>query len=124
MSSRRSRKEIDIEEKRFLDYMDPLEFGTAKDPCFGKHFSLSAAECQVCGDAIFCANKVKLKLLSEVNNQPGLDTEFLEKEVDACTKYIKEKVEAGRPEKLIIKMAKKKFQTPTPKIKEIINQYK
>lgn len=41
-----------------IDTMKPILFtdlGTDKDPCFGKHYSIAAAECKRCGDCDVCA---------------------------------------------------------------------
>lgn len=41
-----------------IDTMQPILFtdlGTDKDPCFGKHYSIAAAECKRCGDSDVCA---------------------------------------------------------------------
>lgn len=41
-----------------FDTLKPItidQLGTKDDPCFGKHFSISAPECQRCGDSELCA---------------------------------------------------------------------
>lgn len=51
-----------------IDLMEPVpidKLGTIDDPCFGKHHSITAKECNKCGDAelcsIICAQKLHLK---------------------------------------------------------------
>lgn len=121
---RKSRKEIEIEEKDLLEYFDPTEFGTVKDPCFGKLFSLTAEECSICGDAIFCANKQKLKLQQTLLDTASVTNELLSLESSALEKYIKAKIEAGKSLKLTRKLAKKKFKASTKEINLIINKHK
>lgn len=41
-----------------VDTLKPItieQLGTKDDPCFGKHYSISAPECQRCGDCELCA---------------------------------------------------------------------
>lgn len=41
-----------------VDLLQPItieQLGTKKDPCFGKLYSISAPECQRCGDCELCA---------------------------------------------------------------------
>ena len=41
-----------------VDLLTPVtieQLGTKNDPCFGKHYSISAPECQRCGDCELCA---------------------------------------------------------------------
>lgn len=41
-----------------VDTLKPItieQLGTNDDPCFGKHYSISAPECQRCGDSELCA---------------------------------------------------------------------
>jgi len=128
---RKSRNEIEVTKEEALAYMDPLEFGTASDPCFGKQFSLTAPECMICGDSVFCANKAKLRLsvavIEEEEKEEGkefLDTELVRLGNDHAEEYIKTKVESGRPHRVIFVMAKKKFQLPTDVINYFINKYK
>lgn len=125
---RKARKEIELEEQALVAYMDPLDFGTDKDPCFGKLYSLTAAECTVCGDAVFCSNRFKLLLSARVKEEEAdganEDLEILKLENNAADIYIKQKVKDGKSEKLIIKLAKKKFQLPKGTIIDIINKHK
>jgi len=42
---------------KHLDFMKPISmeiFGTNDDPCFGKHYSTKASECNMCGDSEAC----------------------------------------------------------------------
>lgn len=44
--------------KAKIDILKPVsieQFGTAEDPCFGKHFDPRAPECKRCGDCELCA---------------------------------------------------------------------
>jgi hypothetical protein len=50
-------------------YLDFEALGTVKDPCFGKHFSIKAAECKRCGDAEICSIACSNKLLLEIDNE-------------------------------------------------------
>lgn len=49
--------------KKF-DTLKPItidQLGTKDDPCFGKHYSISAPECQRCGDCELCAIVISQK---------------------------------------------------------------
>ncbi|RLF06834.1 MAG: hypothetical protein DRJ64_04085 [Thermoprotei archaeon] len=123
--ARRSRREVEIEEEQLLSYMNPLELGTDKDPCFGKLFSLTAEECQICGDAVFCASRFKLKMSMKIaeheKDNPTIDLPG--DRLKAATKYIEGKLGKGVAEKLIYKMAKKRFNISKEIINQIINEY-
>jgi len=122
---RKSRQEIAIAKEEALEYMDPLQFGSASDPCFGKLYSLTDPACQACADSVFCANKVKLSLGQAVlkDNADYLDTEVKEALEASAAKYIKKKLSKGRPHSLIIKLAKRKFKLPKKAIINIINKH-
>lgn len=52
------REERNKIKKKKLDFSKPLDltiFGTDQDPCFGKHYSPEAKECNMCGDSQVCA---------------------------------------------------------------------
>jgi hypothetical protein len=122
---RKSRMEIQISEQKALEFIDPLEFGSDKDPCFGKLFDLTTEECSTCGDAVFCANRYKLRLLNrvekeEANYEKVVDKELTSLNLEVATKYIKAKVEKGLKEELIVKLAKKRYKIPKKTILQII----
>ena len=51
------RKKQNKIDKSKVDYMKPINidmFGSADDPCFGKHHSAEAKECGKCGDSEIC----------------------------------------------------------------------
>lgn len=55
-----------------VDIMKPLLFtdlGTENDPCFGKHYSIAAAECKDCGDSDVCAILCQDKMHREYKEQ-------------------------------------------------------
>lgn len=57
---------------RKIDYMRPLtlkDFGTDKDPCFGKHYDLKAEECSRCGDYEACSIVTQTRMINEMNRQ-------------------------------------------------------
>lgn len=54
------------------ELMKPLkfeDFGTANDPCYGKHYSIAALECKRCGDNDVCAILSQQKMLNEVKQE-------------------------------------------------------
>ena len=123
--ARRSRKEIEIEDEQLLSYMNPLDFGTEKDPCFGKLFSLTAEECTICGDATFCASRYKLRLAAQItdfdDNNPSIKLQ--ENKLSAAEVAIKQKVERGVSHNIIVKGIKKRYNLPTFTIKELITKF-
>jgi len=127
---RESRNKIQKEKIEMLTYIDPLELGSSKDPCFGKHYSLTATECTICGDAVFCANKQSIKLKSLVIKEEAkevsgkfVDTNLRDLTIAAANKYIAEKAKKGMNRKLLFKMAKKKYKLPNEQILSEINKY-
>lgn len=57
---------------RKIDYMKPLtlkDFGTDRDPCFGKHYDLKAEECSRCGDYEACSIVTQSRMIQEVKEQ-------------------------------------------------------
>lgn len=61
-----------------LDLSKPLDIsilGSEDDPCFGKHHSLTASECSLCGDREICAvlsaqqSNVKLRKAEEAKHK-------------------------------------------------------
>src|SRR5690554_4994224 len=65
----RRKKSIDLTK---VDLMKPLkfeDFGSANDPCFGKHYSPKATECKRCGDADICSILSQQKLHLDVAKQ-------------------------------------------------------
>lgn len=91
-----------------IDIMKPLLFtdlGTDNDPCFGKHYSIAAAECKRCGDADVCA----------ILCQEGMHKEYKEQEAKNRFKDVEEgqfiDKQNKKLEKLLINRAKKKPDT-------------
>lgn len=67
---RKARKEP--KEHKQIDRMVPLDYeqlGGINDPCFGKHFSIKAAECQRCGDSEICSMACNNKVLLQIEQQ-------------------------------------------------------
>lgn len=65
-----------------VDLLKPVtieQLGTKDDPCFGKHYSISAPECQRCGDCELCAivvgQKNHIKRAKEEKKGAFKDTE-------------------------------------------------
>jgi hypothetical protein len=55
------------------------QLGTKDDPCFGKHYSITAPECQRCGDSELCSivkaqkNHLKREKIEQQNNFKDLE---------------------------------------------------
>lgn len=67
---RKARKEP--KEHKEIDRMVPLDYealGGIKDPCFGKHFSIKASECNRCGDSEICSMACNNKILLQIEQQ-------------------------------------------------------
>lgn len=63
MANRKPRKKLT---KKNIDVFKPVDFsklGTSEDPCFGKHWDLTAKECNNCGDSELCAIAFQQKQL-------------------------------------------------------------
>lgn len=66
-----------------VDLLTPItidQLGTKDDPCFGKHYSITAPECQRCGDCELCAivmgqkNHIKRAKEEKKNSYKDLET--------------------------------------------------
>lgn len=127
---RRSRNRT-IAPSAFLTPIDIRLFGDEeKDPCFGKLFDLTAAECQACGDSEFCsvvmAHRLNQKrIASEKADNTNLDLEFSNLKLEVSVKeFIDQSRKSGVSRLLSIKRASDKFKLPKDKIKSIINDQK
>lgn len=116
---RKPRKNIQVANK--LSTLYPIsitEFGSEKDPCFGKLYDPKHDTCGRCGDSEFCSiamaqnnhvNRLKVekttkfKDIEEQNIKPTSDKKALKKEIKSLIrKMIKEAGKGGIPESIII----------------------
>ena len=51
---KRKEREASVKPSQLLKPLDFTKFGSEDDPCFGKLYDLSAAECKICGDQELC----------------------------------------------------------------------
>lgn len=91
-----------------IDIMKPILFtdlGTENDPCFGKHYSITASECKRCGDSDVCA----------ILCQNNMHKEYQEQESKNRFKDVEEgqliDKQNRKLEKLLITKGKKKPDT-------------
>ena len=85
---RKKRKEV-----KGTDYFKPLDIatiGSDKDPCFGKHFSLSEDTCRMCGDQARCSIVMGQKQLvsKEKLESENRFKDIESAELDKIKKYI------------------------------------
>lgn len=114
-----------------VDFMEPIniaQFGTDKDPCFGKLYNLSTPECKRCGDSELCAvvmgqnnHSKRLKIESETRFK---DLEIVEPVNSALEEWVKMKIEEGLTRTEIIKKAKNTYGSSRDEIKSIYKKYK
>lgn len=130
--NRQARNKI---KKDTIDYFKPLnitDFGTEKDPCFGKLYDVKADECGRCGDSEICLivmgqNMNKKRLILE-KEKPYLDIEpILEEEKDGqimVPRLIRNYLKKGYSKKKIKKLILKKFpKTNIDKIERLTVKY-
>lgn len=129
---RQARKKINKKEIDFFKPLNITDFGTEKDPCFGKLYDVKANECSRCGDSEICLivmsqrmNTTRKKLEKE---NSYLDTEdILPDEKDeqlAVPNLIKRYVSKNYTLKKTRRLILKKFpNTNTDKIKRLYTQY-
>lgn len=124
-SIKRNPRNSKVPESRFVEPIDPLKFGSADDPCFGKLYDLTTPECKSCGDIELCAiaksqglrlqrlNMEKLQAFKDLTMQPD------EKE-DALRKWLLENKETKKRGTLILE-AKQKFNKTRAEIKQLLS---
>lgn len=128
-SDRKPRKKIS---KKNLDFSQPLkidEYGTDKDPCFGKLHDLKAAECKRCGDAEICSivfsQKIQItrNLLEESGNFKDLHEPLNHKETKKIIiKLIRVKHKKGLSPERIGKIIKIRYAIPLKDSKSLIEE--
>lgn len=130
-SKRKSRENLDKTKINTLKPLDILSLGTEDDPCFGKHHSLKAEECIMCGDSEFCSivmsqNMHKTRLEFEAN-QKMKDLDEAEEDMIKKTKQAKELIadliDLGVKRTKIILKVSDKYKITKDKVKEIYNQF-
>lgn len=127
---RKSREDIDKDKINILKPVDPMIFGTADDPCFGKHHSLKAEECLVCGDSEFCsivmAQNLHKDRLQVESNQEMKDLDEAEEDSIEKAKEAKEYMKGLMKRKIkkmkIILKAAEKYKLTKERTKELYNQ--
>jgi hypothetical protein len=126
--------------KKF-DTLKPItidQLGTKDNPCFGKHHSISAPECQRCGDAELCAivvsqkNHIKRAEQEATKNFKDIEkTEVVNKKeirkkiVERILELAKAAGKNGVPNKVVfddIKGAYSKFGFSLKRLKLILNK--
>lgn len=127
---RNSRSNIDQSKVDILKPLDIMSLGTEKDPCFGKHHSLTAPECLSCGDSEFCsivtAQNLHKKRLSIEADQKMKDLDEAEEveieKIKAAKVMLSKFKEKGyKRMKSIIKVSESTKLTKD-KVKELYNQ--
>lgn len=122
----RTIRDSKIPKENFLVPIDVSKFGTEDDPCFAVLYSLSADECQICGDAELCsvvfANRANTKRIEYEKKNPVLDMEIdaLEKEKD-IKDYLSNLRDKGYKGLLVRKRLKQRFRISDEKIKTYIS---
>lgn len=129
-SKRKSREKIDKKKINILKPVDPMSFGTGDDPCFGKHHSLKAEECIMCGDSEFCsivmAQNLHKDRLQIESNQDMKDLDEAEEDsirkAKEAKEYMKRLQKGGLKKMKIILKAAEKYKLTKDKTKELYNQ--
>lgn len=113
MSKKKKRKARNSKKppEDFLKPIDIMAFGSEADPCFGKHYDLTAPECGRCGDSELCLIKMmqsstkKRETISEKQRFKDLEEtyilaeNYLSKNMKVNKKYSIEKVRANLAKK-------------------------
>ena len=129
LKKRKSRDKIDKEEINLLEPLDIYKYGSDEDPCFGKLHDITAKECQMCGDAEFCAivmsqNLTKGRIEIEAN-QRFKDIEeadmVLVKKREKAKELIQEYEDQGMNGIKIRLRIAKELNLPKEEVKKIYN---
>lgn len=118
-----TRKKATLKPDDFLEPIDITQFGGKDDPCFGKHYNLSAPECKRCGDSGLCGlvfgqnQNVQRQLLEKENRFKDLEKD--EVKTTPLDSWVKSKKEEGLKRTEIIKIAKRTYGSTREEIKEI-----
>jgi len=97
-----------------------------KDPCFGKHYDLTAVECQSCGDSEYCAVVLAQRLRSErtLEEKKGrrLDLEMGDQIRESDIKKFYEGLKSdGESSLKAFKRTRVKFNLSKDKLKTLLN---
>lgn len=136
MAKRKSRKDIvkKVDTTKPLTPIELTKLGTEDDPCFGKHFDLTADECKICGDCNVCSivfNATTEKKRDKVEKEHRFkDLELEGKKKDKHLKETKESklvkrlLEKGMPTIKIVKRLVSKFEMDKAKAKKLVKSIK
>lgn len=133
MAKRKSRKKVvkKVDTTKPLEPFDITQFGTDDDPCFGKHYDLTADECKICGDCTVCAivynqQTEKLRTKEEKNHRfKDLELDKPKKgKPDKKKSYIVNLREKNIPTLKIIKKVMEKFDMEKDKAKKLVKSIK
>lgn len=113
-----------------VDMFKPIDiekFGSDEDPCFGKHYDLSAEECKRCGDSELCAAVFSRTNAKKLRDKETKGNRYKDMELEdpgkplneALLNWVKEKKEEGLKRSEIIKKAKKTFGSTRKEVKEL-----
>lgn len=124
---KRKARDSGIDEKQLLVPINILEFGSDKDPCYGKLYDLNAVECKSCGDIELCAiamaqsNSVKRLEMEKTQAFKDLDM-APDHNHEEIKSYLRKNLHKHEKRGALILEAKKKFNVSRFVIKDLIKQ--
>jgi len=124
-SRKKLSKQVDITKP--ITPLELTKLGTDDDPCFGKHYDLTADECKRCGDCNLCSivfnsKTEKLRGKEEKNNR-FKDLELHQKETKEY-RLITRLLEKNVPSIRIVKRLVKDFNMDKDQAKKLLKSIK
>ncbi len=123
---KRKPRDTQIPEDTFIRPIDINTFGNPEtDPCYGKHYSLTAEECGSCGDHEVCAIAYgqlteKRRLIEEKKvGSKDLTISALELKKDVKNFYDKKRTK-GKKRMLSLSLTARRFNINIKKVKDLI----
>lgn len=122
MAKRKKRDEITLSDKQMLKPLNIEEFGSDKDPCFGKLYNLTTPECKRCGDSEICAIVYAQKMnITRDNIESKERFKDIELENDnGASVYIAKLQDKGYKKSKIVRLTKKKFNMSREDVKDLL----
>ena len=124
MSKREKRDKIKVSEAQMLKPIRIEDFGSDKDPCFGKLYNLNTSECKRCGDSEICGIVFSQKGLKDMRDNVESEGRYKDLELGPSMPLIKEYIsklkKKGYKDSKILRMTKKKFEMTRDEIKDLM----